>query len=237
MSEQCRIRVLIADEPPVVRQGVELFLSADPGITVVGHAHNGVVAVEAAAKLQPDVVLMDVRMPLRSGLWAARTILAEPDPPKVLIVTTFALDEYLFEALDAGASGFLLKDSEPKELVAAVRNVARGGVSVAPRIAPRLVAEFVRRKPGRPAAPEVPETGLSGRELEVVALLARGKSNDEIARTLHLEASTVKSHIGNICRKVGVKNRVQVVVWAYQTGIAQNLGVAGREEASAEVRR
>ncbi|WP_371190619.1 response regulator [Tsukamurella sp. 1534] len=228
MTVRNLIRVLIADDQPVVRQGFELFLSADPGITVVGHAHNGVVAVEAATRLRPDVVLMDVRMPMRSGFWASRAILSEPDPPRVLIVTTFALDEYLFEALDLGASGFILKDSEPKELVAAVRNVARGGVAVSPRVAPRLVAEFARRKPGKgSAAVHAPDPGLSDRELQVLGLLVQGMSNDEIAQSLHLEASTVKSHVGNICRKVGVKNRVQVVVWAYETGVVHQLD-AGR---------
>lgn len=223
MDKQSRIRVLIVDDQPVVRQGFELFLSSDPGITVVGQADNGVAAVDAVAKLRPDVVLMDVRMPIRSGVWATRTILAEPDSPKILIVTTFALDEYLFEAFDLGASGFLLKDSKPRELIEAVRHVASGGVSVAPQVAPRLMDEFARRKLNRFEPSDPSEAGLSSRELQVITHLIRGKSNEEIAAVLHLEISTVKSHVGNICRKVGAKNRVQAVVWAYQTGIAPAL--------------
>ncbi|WP_420879101.1 response regulator [Rhodococcus sp. (in: high G+C Gram-positive bacteria)] len=219
VDERNTITVLIADDQPVVRQGFELFLASDENIAVVAHAADGAAAVEQAHKHRPDVVLLDIRMPHRHGLWAAQKILAFPEAPKVIVLTTFDHDEYVFTALDIGASGFLLKDIDPPELVSAVKTVARGGAVLSPRIAPRLIAEFARRRPGASTPPARPCHGLSAREVEVVELLTQGLSNEEIAASLQLEQSTVKTHVSNISRKVGVRTRVQVVVWAYRNGV------------------
>lgn len=217
------IDVLIADDQPVVRQGFELFLADHPEIRVVGHAASGHDAVQKVEELGPEVVLMDVRMPHRDGLSAAAEILSRFDGTRIIMITTFDLDEYVFAALDIGASGFLLKDTDPDELARAVVTVAHGGAVLSPRLTPRLIAEFARRRTA-PAPRETPDHDLTAREMDVVRLLARGMGNTEIARTLHLEQSTVKSHVGNICRKLDVPTRVHVVIWAYENG------VVGRQE-------
>ncbi|MGU3437426.1 response regulator [Actinomycetes bacterium M1A6_2h] len=217
------IDVLIADDQPVVRQGFELFLAGHPEIRVVGHASSGHHAVEQVEALRPDVVLMDVRMPQRDGLSAAAEILAKFSGTRIIMITTFDLDEYVFSAMDIGASGFLLKDTDPDELARAVVTVAHGGAVLSPRLTPRLITEFARRR-SAPPAQDVPDHDLTTREMDVVRLLAKGMGNSEIARALHLEQSTVKSHVGNICRKLGVPTRVHVVIWAFENG------VVGRQE-------
>ncbi|OZC97531.1 DNA-binding response regulator [Rhodococcus sp. 06-235-1A] len=214
------ITVLIADDQPVVRQGFGLFLAGRPEIRVVGQATSGKHAIQQVSALQPDVVLMDIRMPNGDGLTATREIVARFDTVRVIVVTTFDLDEYVFAALDSGASGFLLKDTDPDELAEAVVTVAGGGAVLSPRLTPRLMAEFARRGAPGPATSAAPQHDLSLREMEVVQLLAQGLGNNEIARALHLEQSTVKTHIGNICRKLDVNTRVHVVIWAYRNGIA-----------------
>ena len=217
------ITVLIADDQPVVRQGFELFLAGHPDIEVVGHATSGKHAVQQVSALAPDVVLMDIRMPNGDGLTATREILARFADVRIIVVTTFDLDEYVFAALDSGASGFLLKDTDPDELADAVVTVAGGGAVLSPRLTPRLMSEFARRgataTPPRTAAPQ---HDLSMREMEVVQLLAQGLGNSEIARSLHLEQSTIKTHISNICRKLDVNTRVHVVIWAYRSGLVSS---------------
>ena len=217
------IRVLIVDDQPVVRQGFELFLAGNSTIEVVGHASSGRHAVQQVSALRPDVVLMDIRMPNGDGLTATREILARFDDVRIIVVTTFDLDEYVFAALDSGASGFLLKDADPDELIDAVTTVAAGGAALSPRVTPRLMAEFARRgAPQRSARSTAPQHDLSLREMEVVQLLATGLGNSEIARSLRLEQSTVKTHIGNICRKLEVGTRVHVVIWAYRNGLVSS---------------
>ena len=220
------ITVLIADDQPVVRQGFELFLAGHPDIVVLGHATSGKHAVEQVSALRPDVVLMDIRMPNGDGLTATREIMArngriDNSNVRVIVVTTFDLDEYVFAALDIGASGFLLKDTDPEELADAVVTVAGGGAALSPRLTPRLMSEFARRGASAPSSP-APQHDLSLREMEVVQLLAQGMGNNEIARSLQLEQSTVKTHIGNICRKLDVNSRVHVVIWAYRNGLVSS---------------
>ncbi|MDV8021895.1 response regulator transcription factor [Rhodococcus sp. IEGM 1330] len=214
------ITVLIADDQPVVRQGFELFLAGHPDIRVVGHASSGRHAVQQVSALRPDVVLMDIRMPNGDGLTATREILAQFDSVRVIVVTTFDLDEYVFAALDSGASGFLLKDTDPDELADAVVTVAGGGAALSPRLTPRLMTEFARRGAATRPTSVAPQHDLSLREMDVVQLLTQGLGNNEIARSLQLEQSTVKTHVSNICRKLDVNTRVHVVIWAYRNGIA-----------------
>ncbi len=214
------IRALIADDQAVVRSGFTVILEAAGDIEVVGEAGDGRTAVREARRLRPDVVCMDVRMPGYGGIDATRD-LAGPgvaDPIPVLVVTTFDLDDYLFGALEAGASGFLLKDADPDTLVDAVRSVAAGQGTLGSSITQRVIREFVRRTPV--ATDPAAAGGLSPRELDIVLLLAQGLSNQEIAAHLHLEQSTVKSHLARIMPKTGVRDRVQLVVWAYRTGVA-----------------
>lgn len=210
------ITVLLVDDQPVVRQGFEMFLSDDPRIRVVGHAASGSAAVEQVAALRPDVVLMDVRMPGRDGLSATRDIVERFPESRVIVVTTFDLDEYVFAALDFGAAGFLLKDADPGELVAAVLTVSEGGTAIADRVTTRVAREFARR---RTTPTKAVEHDLTAREMDVVQKLANGKSNEDIAAELYIEPSTVKTHIGNIARRLGVRTRVQIVIWAYRSGV------------------
>ncbi|KQU61228.1 two-component system response regulator [Rhodococcus sp. Leaf278] len=216
------ITVLIADDQPVVRQGFELFLAGHPDIQVVGHATSGKHAVQQVENLRPGVVLMDIRMPNGDGLTATREILARFDTTRVIVVTTFDLDEYVFAALDSGASGFLLKDTDPDELADAVVTVAGGGAALSPHLTPRLMTEFARRGATSRPTSVAPQHDLSLREMEVVQLLSQGLGNNDIARALQLEQSTVKTHIGNICRKLDVNTRVHVVIWAYRNGLASS---------------
>jgi DNA-binding NarL/FixJ family response regulator len=212
------IRVVIADDQGMVRSGFTVLLNAQPDIQVIGEAVNGQEAVAHAAGLRPDVILMDVRMPVLDGLQATREITAMPDPPKILVLTTFDLDDYVYEALRAGASGFLLKDASANELADAVRLVAAGDAMLAPGITRRLIAEFARM--GAPRSPTRKHLeGLTERESEVLSLVARGMSNAEIADQLVVAEQTVKTHVSRILMKLGLRDRTQAVVVAYETGL------------------
>jgi DNA-binding NarL/FixJ family response regulator len=212
------IRVVVADDQGMVRSGFSVLLNAQPDIEVIGEAVNGQEAVARAAELHPDVILMDVRMPVLDGLHATREITAMPDPPKILVLTTFDLDDYVYEALRAGASGFLLKDASATELAHAVRLVAAGDALLAPGVTRRLIAEFARM--GAPRAPTRKQIdGLTERESEVLALVARGMSNAEIASHLVVAEQTVKTHVGRILMKLGLRDRTQAVVLAYESGL------------------
>jgi DNA-binding NarL/FixJ family response regulator len=213
------INVLLADDQELVRSGFRLILELEDGIAVVGEAADGREAVRLAKELQPDVVLMDVRMPELDGIEATRRLQHAGIEARVLVLTTFDLDEYVYGAIRAGASGFLLKDAPREQLVTAVRTVARGEALLAPAITQRLIERFVARPPAGEATPAIAD--LSTRELEVLRLLARGLSNAEIAAELFVGEATVKTHVAHILRKLDVRDRVQAVVFAYETGIVQ----------------
>ncbi|MFJ2739773.1 response regulator [Streptomyces sp. NPDC087440] len=219
------IRVMIADDQVMVRQGFTVLLNAEPGIEVVGQAVNGREAVEKAAELGPDVVLMDIRMPELGGIDATRILTEQPGSTvKVLVLTTFDLDEYVYEALRAGASGFLLKDASADELAQAVRVVAGGDALLAPNITKRLIAEFSRVS-ASPRAPLKERVGdLTERETEVLSLIAQGLSNAEIARRLVVAEQTAKTHVGRILGKLGLRDRTQAAVFAYETGLVRPSG-------------
>jgi DNA-binding NarL/FixJ family response regulator len=217
------IRILIADDQALVRVGFRLILETESDFSVVAEAGDGAEAVKSARASTPDIVLMDIRMPALDGLEATRRIMADPNPPRVLILTTFDLDEYVFDALKAGASGFLLKDVSPEELIAAVRVVARGESLLAPSVTRRLIEAFIRDRPVTPAgAPHLSE--LTAREREIFALLGRGLSNDEIAAQLIVSNTTVRTHVGHVLRKLGLRDRIQAVVLAYETGLVRPQG-------------
>lgn len=213
------IRVLLADDQDLVRAGFRLILELADGVEVVGEAGDGREAVRLARELEPDVVLMDVRMPEVDGIEATRRLLHAGVDTRVLVLTTFDLDEYVYAAVRAGASGFLLKDVPRDELVHAVRTVARGEALLAPAITQRLLEKFIARPDPRAAAPALDE--LSARELEVLRLLARGLSNAEIASELIVGEATVKTHVARILRKLDLRDRVQAVVFAYETGLVE----------------
>ncbi|MCX5413769.1 response regulator transcription factor [Streptomyces sp. NBC_00059] len=219
------IRVLIADDQMMVRQGFTVLLNAEQGIEVVGQAVDGVEAVEKAAELAPDVVLMDIRMPRLGGIDATRRIIGTPGATvRVLVLTTFDLDEYVYEALRAGASGFLLKDASADELAQAVRVVAAGDALLAPNITKRLIAEFSRVSAG-PRAPRKERVGdLTERETEVLSLIAQGLSNAEIAARLVVAEQTVKTHVSRILVKLGLRDRTQAAVFAYESGLVRPSG-------------
>jgi len=216
------IRILVADDQSMVRQGFSALLAAQPGLEVVAQAENGREAVELTRTSAPDVVLMDVRMPILDGIAATREILALPGltHPRVLILTTFDLDDYVYEALRAGASGFLLKDARAEELVHAVRVIAEGDALLAPSVTRRVIAEYARRPSPRSAKP-VLLNALTPRELEVLTHIAAGSSNAEIAEELVLSEQTVKTHVGRILGKLSLRDRVQAVVLAYETGLVR----------------
>jgi DNA-binding NarL/FixJ family response regulator len=210
------IRVLVVDDQSLVRAGFRMLLSGEQDIEVVAEASNGLEAVEKAARFRPTVVLMDIRMPELDGLAATRRIIATDDAARILILTTFDLDEYVYEALRAGASGFVLKDDPPEQLLAAVRTVAGGEALLSPTITKRVIKQFTR-------IPQVPRPAgfdeLTERELDVFRLIAAGLSNIEIGRELYISDTTVKTHITHILQKLGLRDRVQAVVLAYQTGL------------------
>jgi DNA-binding NarL/FixJ family response regulator len=215
------IRVLIADDQALVRDGFGMILDAQDDIEVVGNAADGHEAVDRARELRPDVILMDIRMPGLDGIEATRRLSGDGDAgPRVLMLTTFDQNEYVYEAMKAGASGFLLKDVRREELVGAVRTVAAGDAMLAPALTRRLIEDFVRRPPPG-AAPAGALAELTERELEVVRLLARGLSNAEIAEGLIVSEATVKTHVARILSKLGLRDRIQVVVLAYETGFVQ----------------
>ncbi|WP_426512902.1 response regulator [Dactylosporangium sp. McL0621] len=208
------IRVVIVDDDPLVRTGLGIILNAAPDITVVADAADGAAGVEVVRRERPDVALLDIRMPGTDGLSAARELLAGSAPWKILMLTTFDLDQYVYAALQAGASGFLLKDVPPERLVSAVRHVLTGDVLLAPAITTRLVARHNRAAPGRARAGGVDQ--LTAREREVLTLIGQGLSNAEIAAHLVLGEATVKTHVGHIFAKLGLRDRVQAVIAAYQ---------------------
>jgi DNA-binding NarL/FixJ family response regulator len=211
------IRVLLVDDQPLLRTGFRLILQTEPDIEVVGEAADGEVALRQARALRPDVVLMDIRMPRMDGVEATRLLTADAAPPKVLVLTTYDLDEYVVESLRAGASGFLLKDVPADDLVQAVRIVHRGEAVVAPSVTRRLLDRFARHLPSseQPGSSRLPD--LTEREHEVLLLLARGLSNAEIAADLVLSETTVKTHVSNLLAKLGLRDRVQAVVLAYES--------------------
>ena len=211
------VRVLIADDQALVRKGLRMILEVEPELEVVGEAGDGAEALSAAGDTRPDVVLMDVRMPGMDGLEATRRLLSGAEAgPHVLILTTFDLDDYVYEALRAGASGFVLKDMPPEQLVAAIHTVAQGEALLSPVITRRLIESFVQR---RPAAPDQAPSGLdrlTPREADILRLIARGLSNAEIAAEAFVSEPTVKTHVARILMKLGLRDRVQVVVYAYE---------------------
>jgi DNA-binding NarL/FixJ family response regulator len=215
------IRVLIADDQALVRSGFRMVLDAEDDLEVVGEAANGRQAIDSVRRLKPDVVLMDIRMPELDGIAATREIAGEDGEAlaRVLILTTFDLDEYVYDALGAGASGFLLKDAPPEQLIAGIRVVAAGDALLAPAITRRLIEDFSRARPPRPETPPGLDE-LTPRELEVLGLLARGLSNAEIAESLIVGETTVKTHVARVLMKLGLRDRVQAVVLAYESGVS-----------------
>jgi len=214
------IRVLIADDQALVRAGLSALLGAEDDIEVVGVAEDGLQALERARELRPDVACLDIRMPGRDGIEVARALDAdESGPIPVLILTTFDLDDYVFGALEAGASGFLLKDADPDEIVRAVRQVAAGQGTIDQTLTRRILREFVQRRRLQPVTAQRADGLLTAREREILLLLAEGLSNEEIAARLVVEVSTVKSHLARMLPKLGVRSRLQAVVWAYQNRV------------------
>jgi DNA-binding NarL/FixJ family response regulator len=216
------IGVLLADDQTLVRSGFRVLLERTPDIQVVGEVSNGADAVERVRADRPDVVLMDIRMPVMDGLDATRHIASDPDlgDVRVIVLTTYELDEYVFDALDAGASGYLLKDVEPDDLRAAIRVVARGDALLSPSVTRRLISEFTSRPGRKPRSPSE-LTGLTEREREVMALVATGMTNDQIAEQLVISPATAKTHISRILMKLGAHDRAQLVVIAYETGLVK----------------
>jgi DNA-binding NarL/FixJ family response regulator len=215
------IRVLLADDQALVRSGFRMILEARPEIEVVGEAEDGVEAMEATRRLLPDVILMDIRMPNVDGVEATRRLVSRGTESRILILTTFDLDEYVYEAIRAGASGFLLKDVRPQELVDAIHVVAKGDALLAPSITRRLLDRFAEQAPEDPAKPPPQLESLTERELEVLKLVARGWSNAELAEKLFLSETTVKTHVSSVLRKLGLRDRVQAVVLAYEAGLVR----------------
>jgi DNA-binding NarL/FixJ family response regulator len=215
------IRVVVADDQPLVRAGLTSLLNSEADIEVVAAVADGVAALEAIRELRPDVACLDIRMPGMDGISVTREITGPgvADPVPVLILTTFDIDDYLFGALEAGASGFLLKDAEPTTVVEAVRSVAAGNGTLADALTKRVLRELVTRRQTQPVTAARASEVLTARELDILLLLAQGMSNDEIARSLVLEVSTVKSHLARMMPKLGVNSRLKAAVWAYQNGL------------------
>ena len=216
------IRILLVDDQALVRAGFRMILDAEAEMEVVGEASDGREAIDQVRALRPEIVLMDIRMPDLDGLEATRRILASGDEaPKILMLTTFDLDEYVYEALRAGASGFLLKDTPPEQLVAAIEVISQGEALLSPTITRRVISEFVKGTGPKPQAQFPRLQDLTAREREVLTLIARGLSNAEIAKTLFVSETTVKTHVARILMKLGLRDRVQAVVLAYESGIVQ----------------
>ncbi|MGI5284499.1 response regulator [Nonomuraea polychroma] len=213
------IRVLVVDDEELVRSGLRLILEAAGDIAVVGEARDGAEAVSAVARLRPEVVLMDVRMPGMDGLTAAAHLLSRTDAPKLIMLTTFDLDEYVHEALRLGAVGFLLKDTPPRELAAAVRTVAGGQAMLSPSVTKRLIASYADRRPSRAETARKQLATLTGREEDVIRALARGLSNAEIGRELRLTEATVKAHVSRLLAKLGLANRVQAAILVHDADL------------------
>lgn len=218
------ITVLLVDDQPLIRLGFRMVLGSASDLELLGEADNGAVAVQMTSELDPDVVLMDVRMPVMDGIEATRKITASSPRSKVLILTTFDLDEYAFAALNAGASGFLLKDAEPTDLINAIRTISRGDAVIAPRMTRRLLDTFAAHMPTQPTPMSAPNNvdKLTPREREVLIQVAAGRSNSEIAERLVLAETTVKTHLGRILNKLELRDRVQVVIYAYRNGLIDN---------------
>lgn len=213
------IRLMLVDDQAMVRAGFRMIVETEDDITVVGEAADGREAIELVGRCSPDVVLMDIRMPHLDGITATERITAMPNAPRVLILTTFDLDDHVYAALRAGAGGFLLKDAPPEQLVDAVRVIARGDGLLAPSVTRLLIDEIARRPPPDPAAKVPGIDELTERELDVMRLVSRGLSNGEIAEALFLGEATVKTHVGRVLAKLGLRDRVQVVVAAYESGL------------------
>jgi DNA-binding NarL/FixJ family response regulator len=221
MSVPSAVRVLLADDQALVRSGFRMIVDAEPDLEVVGEAVDGDDVVALSTQLSPDVVLMDLRMPGTDGIEATRRVLARPgNRTRVLVLTTFDLDDYVYEAMRAGASGFLVKDVRPEELVHAIRTVAEGNALLAPSVLRRMLDRFVTRRPPGSGTPPVLAT-LTERELEVLTWVARGRSNAEIATELFLGENTVKTHVTHVLQKLGLRDRVQAVVLAYECGLVE----------------
>jgi DNA-binding NarL/FixJ family response regulator len=215
------IRVLLCDDQALVRSGFRMILEARPDLQVVGEAEDGAQAVSLARQTQPDVILMDVRMPNLDGVEATRQIVAAGSPARILVLTTYDLDDYVYAAIRAGASGFLLKDVQPDQLAEAIRVIAAGEALLAPSVTRRLLGQFARALPGPRASRASPASlsALTERETEVLRLLAAGLSNAELAGRLYISEATVKSHVSSLLRKLGLRDRVQAVILAYDTGL------------------
>jgi DNA-binding NarL/FixJ family response regulator len=215
------IRVLVVDDQALVRAGFSMIINAEPDLEVAGEAANGREAIDAVRRLVPDIVLMDVRMPLMDGIEATRQLMNGESAVKVVMMTTFDMDEYVYGALHAGASGFLLKDVPPEQLVAGIRAVASGDALLAPSITRRLIEEFVRRPTQQVLQQPATVSRLTEREREVLQLMAQGLSNAEIAQAFVLSETTVKTHVARVLNKLGLRDRVQAVVFAYETALVQ----------------
>ena len=213
------VRVLIADDQPLIRTGLRILLGAQDGIEVVGEASTGAGAVTESARLAPDVVVMDIRMPGTDGIQATAQVIRQPAAPRVLVLTTYDLDEYVYDALAAGASGFLLKDAQPEELVDGVRVIAAGDALLAPAVTRRLIGLFVTGAHARVRRHDARLDALTEREREVLGLLAQGMSNAEISAALHVSGNTTKTHVARILAKLDLRDRVHAVIFAYQSGL------------------
>ena len=213
------IRVLIADDQPLIRTGLRILLGAQDGIEVVGEASTGAAAVTESAQLVPDVVVMDIRMPGTDGIQATAQVIRQPAAPRVLVLTTYDLDEYVYDALAAGASGFLLKDARPEDLVDGVRVIAAGDALLAPAVTRRLIGLFVTGAHARVRRHDARLDALTEREREVLGLLAQGMSNAEISAALHVSGNTTKTHVARILAKLALRDRVHAVIFAYQSGL------------------
>ena len=213
------IRVLIADDQPLIRTGLRILLGAQDDIEVVGEASTGAAAVTESARLAPDVVVMDIRMPGTDGIQATAQVIRQPAAPRVLVLTTYDLDEYVYDALAAGASGFLLKDARPEELVDGVRVIAAGDALLAPAVTRRLIGLFVTGAHARVRRHDARLDALTEREREVLGLLAQGMSNAEISAALHVSGNTTKTHVARILAKLDLRDRVHAVIFAYQSGL------------------